>query len=112
MERDCMIAHGAASFLKERLFEVSDAYRIHLCGRCGIMGPITYGEVRSTEKWLTGKHRDPKKGNFICQACGNKTEMERVNIPYAAKLLFQELASMNIVSRMFTTRSGVTVRDC
>ncbi|KAI1408354.1 DNA-dependent RNA polymerase II beta subunit [Hypoxylon sp. FL1857] len=94
MERDCMIAHGAASFLKERLFEVSDAFRVHICEICGLMTPIA---VLS-------------KGSFECRPCKNKSKIAQVYIPYAAKLLFQELMAMNITARMFTDRSGVSIR--
>ncbi|KAI4722275.1 beta and beta-prime subunits of DNA dependent RNA-polymerase [Aureobasidium sp. EXF-10727] len=94
MERDCMIAHGASAFLKERLLDVSDAFRVHVCEICGLMTPIA----------------SLKKNQFECRPCKNKTEIAQIIIPYAAKLMFQELAAMNVATRMYTKRSGVSIR--
>lgn len=55
-------------------------------------------------------YRNLKKQQFECRPCHNTTKIAQVHIPYAAKLLFQELMAMNIAPRLFTTRSGISIR--
>jgi DNA-directed RNA polymerase II subunit RPB2 len=85
MEREAMIAHGAACFNKERMHDVSDAYVTQICKACGCIAAC-----------------NPSKGIFICKGCTNKTQFAEVSIPFAYKLLVQELETMNIASRFIT----------
>ena len=86
MERDCIISHGAAAFLKERLMDQSDAYRVHVCQTCGLIAVANL-----------------KNQTFEC--CKNPSErmkVVQVLLPYACKLLFQELMSMAVAPRLVT----------
>ena len=41
MERDCVLSHGMTNMLIERLFTVSDKFRVHACGICGLLTKTT-----------------------------------------------------------------------
>lgn len=85
MEKDAMVAHGASRFNKERLFNVSDAFTSYVCKKCGLIAAY------NNEKHI-----------HHCKTCDNKTDFNLVEFPYACKLLFQELITMNIAPRIMT----------
>jgi DNA-directed RNA polymerase II subunit RPB2 len=85
MERDCVVAHGISEFTKERLMECSDMFSCYSCKDCGLLAIA-----------------NPTQSIWACRGCGNTTSFSHINIPYATKLLLQELETMNIGSRMIT----------
>jgi len=85
MERDCMIAHGASYFLKERLMDVSDKYSVTVCNECKMI--------------CTGNHKD---NIYECKKCNNYGDFTKIYIPYACKLFLQELMAMSIGPRFIT----------
>ena len=91
MERDCVVAHGMAEFTKERLMECSDAFSCYSCKDCGLMAIA-----------------NPDQSIWACRGCGNSTNFSHINIPYATKLLLQELETMNISSRLITQQKLLT----
>ena len=85
MEKDAIVAHGASKFNKGRLYDASDAFSVHICKKCGLIAAY------NNEKHI-----------HICKTCDNKTDFNRVELPYSCKLLFQELMTMNIAPRIMT----------
>ena len=85
MERDCMVSHGASRFTRGRLYDASDKYQVNVCKKCGMIAAY-----------------NDKRDIHVCKTCDNRTDFNYVEIPYACKLLFQELQTMNIAPRIMT----------
>jgi DNA-directed RNA polymerase II subunit RPB2 len=82
---NCMISHGASRFTRGRLYDASDKYSVNVCKKCGLIAAY-----------------NDKLHIHHCNTCDNRTDFAYVEIPYACKLLFQELITMNVAPRIMT----------
>ena len=83
MERDCLIGHGAAMLLKDRMLEESDKFTAYICGKCGYLA-----------------YYDLRQRRYICPICGDEAKVSPLVISYAFKLLLQEMMSMCVSPRI------------
>jgi DNA-directed RNA polymerase subunit B len=79
MERDSLVGHGASMLVRDRLLEASDSYILYVCRLCGHIS------------WY-----NRRKGVYECPIHGAEGDIKPVKVPYAFKLLLQELMSMAI----------------
>ncbi|NLL94370.1 MAG: DNA-directed RNA polymerase subunit B [Thermoplasmatales archaeon] len=84
MERDCLIGHGVAMVIKDRLLDESDGINQYVCGnpRCGHVAIMD------------------RRGAVYCPVCKNNTNVYMVQMSYAFKLLKDELLSLGVAMRL------------
>mmetsp|Transcript_39857 Transcript_39857/g.38412 ORF Transcript_39857/g.38412 Transcript_39857/m.38412 type:complete len:107 (-) Transcript_39857:50-370(-) len=96
MERDSLLAHGAAFCLNDRLMKCSDYSEGYVCKGCGsILSCYKNREIwKSTVK--NTKDSDINVKDIIhCRVC-NRYDCKKVALPYVLRYLTNELAAMNI----------------
>ena len=88
---NCMITHGAMGFLKERMMDVSDKFTVYICNECGLFSVVNPND----------------DGERRCDSCENYSQFTELHIPYACKLLMQELEGMMITPRFNTPKPNL-----
>ena len=105
MERDGIIGHGATRFLQESMMERGDDYYMAICNKTGtiaiynenlnlFLSPMADGPIK-----YNGTLGDNLNIDYVSKY-GRSFSIVRV--PYAFKLLMQELQAMNIQMRIIT----------
>ena len=78
------------------MYDVADKYGLHVCKKCGMMATFNNGDkgpLRGKQGFTV--HR--------CNTCDNVTDFSYIEVPYAFKLMAQELQTINVVPRIITT---------
>ena len=105
MDRDCLIAHGMSHFIRESMMVRGDQFKVAICNKSGCIA--VYNESKNI---FISPHADgPLKfvGDFetnvnIVPISKFGRDFSIINVPYAFKLLMQELKTMNIQLRIIT----------
>jgi len=116
MERDALIAHGVTEFLQESMMKRSDGTTFWVCNGCGTM-PI-YNESQqlfvcpTCDGPLTFQGETADTMGLVLPVKKSRTTFSQIEIPYALKLLDQELTTYANTSVRFLTEKHVrTFRD-
>ena len=76
------------NFIHDRTYYASDKFSVNVCKKCGLIASV-----------------NSEKNIYICNNCdNNRTDFAFVKLPYACKLLFQELITMNVAPRIITDK--------
>ena len=105
MERDGILAHGASMFIEESLMVRGDEYYMAICNQTGTIA--IYNE--SLNLFLSPMADGPIKFTNISTHDANIINISKygrefsiIRVPYAFKLLLQELRTMNVEMRIIT----------
>ena len=108
MERDGVIGHGAAKFLQESMLVRGDEYYMAVCNLTGMIAVYneSYNIFLSPQADGPLRFSDDLEGDLQIE---NISKFGRsfsiVRVPYAFKLLMQELQTMNIQMRIITDKN-------
>ncbi len=98
MERDALLAHGAAFCLHDRLMLSSDYSEGYICENCG--GILACYRKVDVQFHGTVYDKDAEKirteQEMVCKTCGANSKCQKVALPYVFRLLANELAAMNV----------------
>lgn len=108
MERDAILSHGTALFLKETMGDRSDSSDFYICNGCGFIGMVNtnkkiYHCYSCNSTQITYKNGMMHKEQIET----SKNDFSKIQIPYAMKLLTQELDTLSIGSRIITKSSSM-----
>jgi len=106
MERDSVISHGAADFLRESMMERGDKYQLAVCNTTGLvaiynpsknifMSPMADGPIKFVSS-LDGKDMRIEDITKFGRS------FSIISVPYSLKLLIQELQTINVQLRIIT----------
>ena len=108
MERDGVIAHGAAKFLEESMMKRGDEYYMAVCNQTGTIAVYN----NTLNLFLSPLADGPIKFSGTLDGNLNIENISRfgrsfsvVRVPYSFKLLMHELQTMNIQMRIITEKN-------